>query len=116
VSNPDEALLLGLYEAFNRRDIETVIAALHPDVDWPRAFEGDHVRGRAQVRAYWTRQFTEIDARVTPTDFATTDDGRIAVTVHQVVRDLDGAVLADGEVTHTYELRDGLVVRMDVSP
>jgi hypothetical protein len=60
-----EALLRDLYDAFNRRDVDAVIAALHPDVDWPNAFEGGRVHGRVDVR--------------------------------------------------TYELRDGLVVRMDVS-
>jgi hypothetical protein len=35
--------------------------------------------------------------------------------VHQLVRALDGAVIADREVTHVYSLRDGLIARMDVS-
>jgi hypothetical protein len=34
--------------------------------------------------------------------------------VHQIVRALDGSLLADREVTHLYELRDWLIVRMDV--
>ena len=34
--------------------------------------------------------------------------------MRQTVRDLAGAVIATGEVDHVYELRDGLVVRMDV--
>ncbi len=34
--------------------------------------------------------------------------------VHQVVRDPDGEIVADGRVQHVYTLRDGLVVRMDV--
>jgi hypothetical protein len=109
-----EALLRELYEAFNRRDVEAVIAALHPDVDWPNAFEGGRVRGHAEVRAYWTRQFAQIDPQVEPLRFETTEDARVAVSVHQVVRALDGSVLADREVTHVYALRDGLIVRMDV--
>jgi hypothetical protein len=32
------------------------------------------------------RSVAQIDPRVTPRAFATRDDGRIAVTVHQVVR------------------------------
>jgi hypothetical protein len=30
------------------------------------------------------------------------------------VRALDGSLLSEGRVIHVYELRDGLVVRMDV--
>ena len=109
-----EPLFRDIYAAFNRRDIDAVLAALDPDVDWPNAFEGGRVHGRAAVRDYWTRQFAQIDGRVEPRRVETTDDGRIAVTVHQVVRALDGSLLADRDVTHVYTLRDGLVVRMDV--
>ena len=41
-------------------------------------------------------------------------DGRVAVEVHQVVRDLRGDVLVDSRVVHVYETRDGVVVRMDI--
>ena len=41
-------------------------------------------------------------------------DGRVAVDVHQMVRDHDGELLSDGHVVHVYELREGLVVRMDI--
>ena len=109
-----ERLLRDLYDAFNRRDIEEAIAAMQPDVDWPNAWEGGRVVGREAVRAYWTRQFEAIDGRVEPTGFSVGEDGRISVAVHQVVRELDGAVLADHTVTHVYAFRDGLVERMDV--
>ena len=109
-----ERLLRDLYDAFNRRDIEEAIAAMQPDVDWPNAWEGGRVVGREAVRDYWTRQFEAIDGRVQPTGFSVGEDGRISVSVHQVVRGLDGAVLADHMVTHVYAFRDGLVERMDV--
>jgi ketosteroid isomerase-like protein len=109
-----ERLLGTLYDAFNRRDVEAVLAALHPDVDWPNAWEGGRLRGREAVRAYRTRQFAAIAPHVEPQGFSATDDGRVAVTVHQLVRALDGAQLADHVVTHVYAFRDGLVERMDV--
>ncbi len=40
--------------------------------------------------------------------------GRILVDVHQVVRDLAGAVLADGHVGHRFTLEHGLIRRMEV--
>jgi hypothetical protein len=36
------------------------------------------------------------------------------VSVHQVVRDLAGKVLADEMVEHTYQLEDGSIRRMDI--
>jgi hypothetical protein len=109
-----EPLLRDLYAAFNARDVDAVLAHLHPDVDWPNAFEGGRVHGREAVREYWSRQFEQIDPRVEPERVTATDEGRVAVEVHQVVRDLDGAIVAEGRVTHIYSIRDGLVVRMDV--
>ncbi len=103
-----------LYVAFNARDLDAALAGMHPDVDWPNAFEGGRVHGHAAVRAYWTRQFTLVDPRVVPEGFDVDAEGRTVVDVHQVVRDPDGNLLADTRLEHVYTLRDGLVERMDV--
>ena len=87
---------------------------MQPDVDWPNGMEGGRERGHAAVRAYWTRQFELIDSKVEPIGFEVDDDGRIVVGVHQVVRDLEGALLSDTRVRHVYTFRDGLVERMDI--
>jgi ketosteroid isomerase-like protein len=110
-----EALLRRTYDAFNARDVDAVIATLHPDVDWPNAWEGGRVLGHDAVREYWSRQFAAIDPHVEPRRIAPTEDGRIAVEVHQVVRSRAGELLSDHTVTHVYAFRDGLVERMDVS-
>jgi ketosteroid isomerase-like protein len=108
-------LIRDLYASFNARDIEAVIATLHPDVDWPNAWEGGRLQGHDAVRDYWTRQFAAIDGRVEPTAVAIDGDTAV-VTVDQTVRDNDGNLLSDGIVTHTYTFDDeGLVVRMDVT-
>jgi hypothetical protein len=110
----DEELLRSLYAAFNARDIDAVLAAMTEDVDWPNAWEGGRLRGPEAVRDYWTRQWAAIDPRVEPVDIGPRPDGRFAVDVEQVVRNLDGEVVASGRVVHVYEMRDGLVARMDV--
>jgi ketosteroid isomerase-like protein len=109
-----EELLRQLYADFNARDIDAVLGHMHPDVDWPNGWEGGRVHGHAEVRDYWTRQFAAIDSTVEPVGINEAADGRIAVDVHQTVRDLEGKVLSDGLVTHVYTLRDGLVTRMDI--
>jgi hypothetical protein len=70
--------------------------------------------GRDAVRDYGTRQWAEIDPRVEPVGFSTDADGRVAVEVQQLVRTIDGEVLADRVVTHVYAFREGLVERMEV--
>jgi len=74
-------LLRRVYAAFNRREIETVLAAMNTDVDWPNGMEGGRVRGHAAVRGYWKRQFEVLDPKVEPRSFAREADGRIAVAV-----------------------------------
>jgi len=110
----DEELLRRAYAAFNARDVETVLRAMAPDVVWPNGWEGGVVRGREQVRAYWTRQWAEIDPTVEPVDFRREQDGRVAVTVRQVVRDPAGTVIAEGHVEHVYRFADGLVQDMEI--
>jgi hypothetical protein len=42
--------------------------------------------------------------------------GPILVEVHQVVRDLAGAMLADEHVGHRFTFEDGLIQSMEVCP
>src|SRR5688572_2958782 len=100
------------YAAFNARDIDTVLSVMQPDVKWLNGMEGGYVRGHADVRSYWTRQWITVDPHVDPVRFETEADGRIAVTVHQVVRDRAGTLLFDREVQHVYRFDNGLVADM----
>ena len=110
-----EQILRSAYRAFNARDINTAVELMHPDVDWPNAWEGGRVIGRAAVIDYWTRQFAAISSSVEPERFAGEPDGSITVDVHQVVRDAEtGELLSDSRVRHRYRLEGGLIVRMDV--
>ena len=110
-----EEILRAAYRAFNARDLEAAIELMHPDVDWPNAWEGGRVRGRAAVADYWARQFDSISSKVEPGDFDHEPDGSISVAVHQVVHDAKtGALLADERVTHRYWIKDGSIIRMEV--
>ena len=73
------------------------------------------MHGHEEVRAYWTRQFGIFDPHVDPVSIEQDDEGRWVVEVHQVVRDLQSNLLLDTIVYHTYQFRDGLIVRMDIS-
>ena len=111
-----EALLRRAYAGFNARDVDAVLAVLHPAVDWPNVLGGTRLQGHAAVREYWAGQFATADPRVEPEGFHLEPDGRVVVAVHQVVRDRSGALLAEGGVQHVYRFRDGLVDHMEVRP
>jgi nuclear transport factor 2 (NTF2) superfamily protein len=107
-------LLIAAYRAFNARNIDTILAMMRPDVDWPNGMEGGRVNGRDNVREYWTRQWGILDPHVEPVGIEEDEGGRSVVRVHQVVRDLAGNRVVDQFVEHVYTIRDGLIERMDI--
>jgi len=109
-----EVLLRQAYAAFNARDIDAALALMHPAVDWPNGMEGGCVFGHSGIRDYWTRQWRIIDPSVEPQRFTVESDGRVAVEVQQVVRDLSGKILKDSIVHHVYEFEDGVIKSMEI--
>jgi hypothetical protein len=111
-----ESRLSRLYAAFNARDVDTALAGMTPDVDWPNGWEGGYVKGREEVRDYWTRQWQEVDSHVEPIAFSARPNGEVEVLVHQTGRDTAGNMLFDQQVLHVYTLRADLVERMTIEP
>jgi len=110
----EEELLRRAYDAFNARDLEGALGTMHADVEWPNGMEGGTVHGHDGVRKYWTRQWGMINPHVDPEGFRRENDGRIAVEVHQVVKDLSGKVLTDRMVEHVYRIEGGLIRDMEI--
>ncbi|MDO9372791.1 MAG: nuclear transport factor 2 family protein [Ferruginibacter sp.] len=107
-------LIKTAYAAFNSRDIDQALSTFHPEVQWPKAFEGGYVTGHEEIRKYWTRQWSEINPNVEPTGFIQRPNGLVEVSVHQLVRDLQGEVLFDGNIKHIFTIQDGLLQRMHI--
>ena len=110
----NQDLIEKAYAAFNARDIDTALSTMHPEVQWPKAFEGGYVSGHNESREYWTRQWTEINPIVLPIGFKERQDESLEISVHQKVKDLQGNMIFDGIVKHIYTLKDGLLSRMDI--
>jgi uncharacterized protein (TIGR02246 family) len=105
------------YDAFTARDADTLLAEMAPDVSWANGWEGGTVEGRAAVREYWTRQWTQIHVEVRPEHLQVLADGLVVVEVLQVVRDTTGAERARERVQHRYRLTaDGLIASMRIGP
>jgi hypothetical protein len=110
----ERRLLENAYDAFNARDIDAALAAMHVDVDWPNGMEGGSVYGHGGVRDYWTRQWDLIDPHVEPLRFEADEAGRMVVDVRQVVRDRNGNIMVDEIVQHVYVIQEGLVRSMEI--
>lgn len=108
----NEEIIRQAYQGFNDRNIDAVLQLLHPDVHWPNGWEGGYVNGHEEVRQYWRRQWQELDPIVTPVAFQETPEGQVRVDVHQLIRDLQGNVQADGLVKHVYTFDEGKIKQM----
>lgn len=111
----------GMYDRFNARDIDGVLAVLADDVAWANGMDGGHVHGREAVHEYWTRQWAVVSPHVEPVGFRRIANGAIVAEVRQSVFDLEGKPLegqthglTDKTVEHVFSLRDGKVVRFDI--
>lgn len=112
--DPFETILTNAYNAFNHRDIDTVLSMMDPEVNWPNGMEGGIERGQDAVRNYWTRQWAVINPHVEPVSFEKLEDGRIDVTVRQIVKDLSGNLIIDEMIHHLYTITDGLIISMEI--
>src|ERR1700745_525671 len=100
------------YSAFNKRNIDGVLALMTQDVSWPKASEGGKVVGKEEIRAYWTRQWSKFDPHVEPLEMPEEYGGKTRVRVHQLVKSLEGDVLSDSEVLHVFTINSGLIAAM----
>jgi len=107
-------LIERVYERFNARDLDGVLASLHADVMWANGMEGGHVHGHDGVRLYWTRQWATIDPHAEPVGLSAGPDGEIVVEVHQTVRDLAGNLLSDKRVGHIFRIEEGRIRQFDI--
>lgn len=110
-----------MYERFNARDIDGVLAALTDDVAWANGMEGGHLHGLDAVRDYWIRQWAIVSPHVEPLAFRRGTQETVVADVLQSVRDLQGNPLEgqthglrDKTVGHVFHFRDGRVVRFDI--
>jgi len=109
-----QQFLKNLYEAFNKREIETIISLMRPDVKWANGMEGGFVYGRDQVREYWRKQFEIIQGQLEPLDYETDENNRNIVTVHLVVRDLEGNLLLEKTVQQIFTIENGLISLFEI--
>lgn len=84
------------------------------DVQWSKAWEGGYISGHDEIKAYWERQWKEINPKVEHVGFTVRSDNKLEVLVDQIVKDLDGNTIFEGQVTHIYTFENGLIKTMDI--
>lgn len=107
-------LIRTAYSAFNERNIDKALLTMQPNVQWSKAWEGGYISGHEEIRAYWTRQWKEINPIVELIGFTERENERLEVLVQQKVKDLEGNSIFDGTVKHVYTFDSGLIKTMDI--
>ena len=87
---------------------------MQPGVKWANGMEGGFVYGRDAVRAYWTEQFKTIQGQLEPLDFETDENNRSVVTVHYIIRDLEGNLLLEKTGKQIFTIENGLISLFEI--
>lgn len=112
---PADDLLRTAYAAYNRQDLDPLLAMVSDDVDWPDS-AGGRLNGRAALREYWREQWTRTRTHDEPVAITHRGDGRVVARIDQVVRSLDGQVVSAGAFDHIHLVAGGLLRRLDIEP
>lgn len=106
---------MAAYDAYNRQDVEGLLALVTEDVDWPDGAGPDRLHGRGAVRRYWTQQWkTAALTHDEPVGFATHDDGRTAVRIRQVIRQPTGSIVSTGTFVHLHRLDGDRIATLEI--
>lgn len=112
--NPNQSFLQNIYDAFNQREIETILSLMSEDVKWANGMEGGFVYGRENVREYWRRQFETISPKLELLESKVDKINRAVATVHQIVEDTNGNFLFAKTVKHIFTFEDGLIKSFEI--
>jgi hypothetical protein len=88
---------------------------MQPDVKWANGMEGGFIYGRDAVCEYWRKQFEVVQGQLEPLRFEIDDRNRHVVTVHLVVRDLEGNPLLEKTVQQIFTFDNGLISLFEIS-
>jgi ketosteroid isomerase-like protein len=119
VSQENVDQLLRIYEAFGRRDNESVFAEYDPDVEWnmegylnwpgKRSYRG--VEGVREFFSDWLRDFDDFQAdALDPLDLG----DRVLFTVHDRASGKGSGVPIERYHAQVWTFRDGKVVKIEV--
>ena len=106
--------LKDVYNRFNARDMETVLAAMHENVMWANGMEGGHVQAATGCAITGHANGPWSIPTSNRSDFPKGPQDEVIVEVHQVVHDLNGGLLMDQMVGHIFTIEDGLIRRFDI--
>lgn len=108
-----EGLLNRHFEATRRRDIDGIVADMHPDIAFPDLLLGGEVVGMTAARAYFARQLEMADFDVSLMRLRPQPDDWFHADVEINLHRPDGGLWSQYKAVIAYQVRDGLIVNID---
>jgi ketosteroid isomerase-like protein len=105
-------------DAFNRRDFDAALAAVHDDVTWQRFLSRaeantPQVRGKEELRAVWESQVEAVDLRVEPEEFIAAGD-KVIVSSRMVAHGSSSEIALSAPITWMWTIdADGLATKVE---
>lgn len=104
------ALLICLYDAISRQDVDGVLSVMHPDIDWPDTLAGGRVVGLEALRTYWSEQFKIIRPQTAMVEYEEQPDGTVLTKLIYTRYALDGALWDDQLERNLFRFEGDLII------
>lgn len=102
-------LIVQYYEALARRDIEALMATMHPNAEFGDFLDGGEVIGPIAIRAFFQRMFDTLAPDFDLITVAVQPDGRMRAEMQVATHDRSGHLWSDTRSYALYDLVDGLI-------
>ncbi len=109
----DIQLIKQLYEDFNARKVDALLAKTAQDVMWANGMEGGYVQGHQGLRDYWERQWSSLNPQIKAVGFSKTEAGAILVEALFSGKCLEQE-FKDMPAGHVFDIKNGLISRFDI--
>ena len=102
-------LIVQYYEALACRDIEALMATMHPNAEFGDFLDGGEVIGPIAIRAFFQRMFDTLAPDFDLITVAVQPDGRMRAEMQVATHDRSGHLWSDTRSYALYDLVDGLI-------
>ena len=111
----DETLIVRLHDALDRRDLDAVVALMHPDARFRNYLDEGEIVGAAAARDFYQRLFETVAPDIDVLAMTPLPGGRLRAELQVSVHDRSGHLWSDSRVTATYTVVDGLIQAVELA-
>jgi ketosteroid isomerase-like protein len=103
------------FEAFNRRDFDSVLATMSDAITWTPLFtvEAPILEGKDALRGAWASQVEALDLQVEPLELISLDDVRVIAVTRWRGRGVSSGIPVDETRALIFTIKGGKAVRVE---